>query len=468
MKKHRSIGKWIVGIIVAFLILSYLTGVVPVIIAEGRARKTDSETLLSEIEPDIEKQKREQAERTVPECVLYIDDNEEALEKRIKLIDSAKETVYFSTFDLQVDNSGKKLIKAMADAAERGVKVYVLLDGYHAQRSMPGNRDFLSFAALDGVKVKIYNPIEFLKPWESNYRLHEKMIVVDEKAYIAGGRNSNDLFLGQGKGKSHRKNRDRDLLVITPEDPSGKGSSKRMAEGFRELWNQPFNREFEGRANGKNKGSSKPGKRYDLENLYEGTVPVDSIVLMFSEPGNVCKKPTLWDAMISSMKKGREVLIETPYYMADGKMERDIENLGSTGERTVNMILNSPDTSANPWGGSCLLFKRPFRNNKGINLFEYYGKHASHTKTVLVDDSLSLVGSFNMDMRSTYLDTELIMAVKSPELNRALKKEAESRMKNSIKNGEKTENSGNIKKNYLKRLLLVFMFIPDLLFFPLL
>ena len=48
-----------------------------------------------------------------------------------------------------------------------------------------------------------------------------------------------------------------------------------------------------------------------------------------------------------------------------------------------------------------------------------------YTKAVLIDDRMSIVGSYNLDMRSTYLDTELMLAVDSTELNAIIRKEAE-------------------------------------------
>ena len=44
-----------------------------------------------------------------------------------------------------------------------------------------------------------------------------------------------------------------------------------------------------------------------------------------------------------------------------------------------------------------------------------------HTKSILIDDRLSLIGSFNWDMRSVYLDTELMLLVDCPALNAALR-----------------------------------------------
>ena len=54
-----------------------------------------------------------------------------------------------------------------------------------------------------------------------------------------------------------------------------------------------------------------------------------------------------------------------------------------------------------------------------------------HTKSILIDDRLSLIGSFNWDMRSVYLDTELMLLVDCPALNAALREQTEEMMRQS-------------------------------------
>lgn len=60
----------------------------------------------------------------------------------------------------------------------------------------------------------------------------------------------------------------------------------------------------------------------------------------------------------------------------------------------------------------------------GVNVYEYLGSHSSHTKAVLIDENITILGSYNLDMRSTYQDTELMLAVDSPELNAVIQQEA--------------------------------------------
>lgn len=54
------------------------------------------------------------------------------------------------------------------------------------------------------------------------------------------------------------------------------------------------------------------------------------------------------------------------------------------------------------------------------------GKHSCHTKALLIDNHMTILGSYNMDMRSTYQDTELMLVVDSPELNAEIAKEMET------------------------------------------
>ena len=58
-----------------------------------------------------------------------------------------------------------------------------------------------------------------------------------------------------------------------------------------------------------------------------------------------------------------------------------------------------------------------------------------HGKSVLIDDNISIIGSFNMDMRSAYLDTELMLVVDSKDINKSL-----------LKSMEKYETSATVSK----------------------
>lgn len=82
------------------------------------------------------------------------------------------------------------------------------------------------------------------------------------------------------------------------------------------------------------------------------------------------------------------------------------------------------ESGANPFGCIDYVNEKEELLETGAEMYECIADHSLHTKTILVDDRLSAVGSYNYDMRSTYLDTEMMLVIDSPELNRELREQA--------------------------------------------
>ena len=141
--------------------------------------------------------------------------NEEALTERLSLIANANERIVLSTFDFKADNSGKWMLSALYDAAERGVQVEVLIDGFSFFSLKSGKEYFKALGSLPNATIKIYNPVNLLKPTKLMARLHDKYLIADDTAYIVGGRNTYDYFLGD---ETDYKNYDWDVLVYGEND----------------------------------------------------------------------------------------------------------------------------------------------------------------------------------------------------------------------------------------------------------
>ncbi len=161
-----------------------------------------------------------------------ISDNGEALAERIRLISQAKEEIILSTFDFDADNSGKALLAALLDASRRGVRVSLLVDGISYATGIMGNAWFQALMAQENVEFKIYNPLNPLKPWNFMGRLHDKYLIADRTAYILGGRNCYDFFLGSHDGY---KNYDWDVLVWC-EDGADFPSMEQLHTYFDSVW----------------------------------------------------------------------------------------------------------------------------------------------------------------------------------------------------------------------------------------
>lgn len=120
-----------------------------------------------------------------------------------------EKSIVLSTFDLRPDDSGTKIIAALYTAAERGVQVQILIDGIYQKLFLEKSPVFQALAAHQNIEVGIYNPVTNLM--RLNYRMHDKYLIIDESMYLLGGRNTNDIFLGD---KKTRINVDRDILYM--------------------------------------------------------------------------------------------------------------------------------------------------------------------------------------------------------------------------------------------------------------
>ena len=113
------------------------------------------------------------------------------------------------------------------------------------------------------------------------------------------------------------------------------------------------------------------------------------------------------------------VKIHTPYIICNDMMYNTWKEIA---ERVpdFSIMTNSVANNGNPFGSADYARNRNRILNTGIDIWEYEGGYSYHGKSILIDDDLSVIGSFNMDMRSTYLDTELMLVIRSKEINKQL------------------------------------------------
>jgi putative cardiolipin synthase len=163
------------------------------------------------------KQKEKYAEQAAKESVdrsasvRCLDDNTQALVYRLALIESAQRELIMTTFDMSDGESGQDLMAAMLQAADRGVRIRLMVDGINAWLKLEKSDLFGAFSTHPNIEIRFYNPIRLTKLWKLNYRMHDKYLIADDTAYILGGRNSNNLFLGAYRDTY---NIDRDLYVL--------------------------------------------------------------------------------------------------------------------------------------------------------------------------------------------------------------------------------------------------------------
>ncbi len=367
-----------------------------------------------------------------PERAMVIEENEEALWQRVRLIEHAQKEIVLSTFAFHSDESGKIVMGALLEAADRGVQVKVLTDGFESWTAMEGNPYFWALSSHENVEVKIYNKANPLKPWKMMGRMHDKYLIADDQVYMLGGRNTYNYFLGSFPG---HKNYDRDVLVFC-EDPKEDNSICQLRKYFETVWNQKDCRLFADREKLRRKKSVKNAiedvktcytQYYEKywDEIYDADYAKDTVetdrILLFANPIHTqSKEPVVWYQTAELMKGAQErVKIHTPYIICNDMMYDTWTEISSL-VRDFSLMTNSIANNGNPFGSSDYAKNRDRILETGIDVWEYEGGYSYHGKSILIDDDISVIGSFNMDMRSVYLDTELMLVIRSEEINAQL------------------------------------------------
>lgn len=99
-------------------------------------------------------------------AIAYITDNNDALLYRLGMIEEAEKSIILSTFDFNDDEAGQDILSALLNAADRGVDIRVIVDGISGFMDVQHNPWFLALDAHKNAQVRIYNPVNFLKPWD--------------------------------------------------------------------------------------------------------------------------------------------------------------------------------------------------------------------------------------------------------------------------------------------------------------
>lgn len=373
-------------------------------------------------------------DETAKERACVISDNGDALKERIRLIAQAEERILLSTFEFDSDESGKDMLAALVAAAERGVEVKVLADGAFSILEMNGNPYFFALSGLPTAEIRIYNQVNPFKPWTAMGRMHDKYLIVDDTAYILGGRNTYDYFLGDQPGY---KNYDWDMLVYS--GGSGEESLGELCAYFDKIWNLSVCKTFPESSFLQSPGRVEE-KRQELRQRYGDmeathpdwfaacdykamTKPVKQISLLSNPTTIWAKEPVVFYQMTRLMQEAKEeVVFHTPYIICNEWMLGQLAQICGQVEE-VKMMTNSVANNGNPFGAMDYERYKGKILDTGVEILEYDGGVSYHGKCFTIDQRLCAVGSFNWDMRSAYLDTELMLVVDSRPLTKQLRQE---------------------------------------------
>jgi len=424
--KKRIKKRWIAGGILVILLYLALGAILPFLaykdVSEETRQEFQAEALL--------------ASGTGCDRAMLLETSQSAWEERIRLLDQAQERIILSTFDMREGESTRDLLAVILHKADEGVSVQIVVDGISGVVQMKGNPLFYALSSHPKVQIKLYNRLNLLTPWKSQGRMHDKYIIVDQTGYILGGRNTFDYFIGNYENEHNSL--DREVLIYNTEAASEEENSSlfQVEQYFKEMWNHPACTLFyddEALRESRNVQAELQvlEERYQTlkaENpeLFEDTdyngrtVPTEGVWLLSNPTGLYGKEPVLFYELMELMKQAKErVLIHTPYAVCNSYMYKTLEEVGQQ-VPDMRILLNSVENGDNFAASSDYLRNKDNLLDTGIALYEYDGGISYHGKSVVIDGNISVIGSYNLDLRSTYVDTELMLVVKSEALTEEL------------------------------------------------
>ena len=378
----------------------------------------------------------------------------EAFIARLALADLAERSLDMQYYVWDGDTTGRIIVEHVMKAAERGVRVRLLVDDpfYKASDSVKAALD-----AHPNVEIRLFNPLSNRR-WSAldfivdfgrvNRRMHNKLMVVDNAAAIVGGRNIGDFYYGVNTIANYR---DLDVLVVGPvvRDLSGV---------FDRYWNSTSTVPIAAivdRAHGAadldailvrlRKAIAEDDYPYpidqDLDELAARGVELrDNLVwahgrTIADDPEAIARGKESDDVIefirgrIAHLKE--ELLVESPYFVLPAGAQATVKALH---ERNIRVRVLTNSLASNdmlPAHSGYAKTRRRLLEN-GMELYELRpdtdafrpgwslrsgrSQAALHTKAMVFDREAVFIGSFNLDPRSAVINTEAGLYIESPEL----------------------------------------------------
>lgn len=390
----------------------------------------------------------------------------DAFVARIGLIELAERSLDIQYYIWHRDSTGNLLVDRLLDAADRGVRVRLLLDDLDTADKEHGLK---LLDAHSNIEIRLYNPfayrgnraVGFVSDLTRvNRRMHNKSMTADNQATIVGGRNIGNEYFG---ATSHAEFSDLDVLSIGP-------IVRDVSTMFDEYWNSQWvipvkafgngrtitkdvlldaRNEFTKLANDVKAGPYVEALRHSLllEKMQDGKMKFNwgKALLIYDAPSKVDASEVNVETHLAPKlstyinKAKQEIIIVSPYFVPGKKL---VELLAAEVDKGIRVRILTNSLASNDVGVVHAGYMR-YRVDllkRGVELYEFKdtlvtneehkevtdeehkkkwtgSSYASlHAKTFGLDRRMMFVGSFNLDPRSIALNTELGVLFENREL----------------------------------------------------
>jgi len=442
----------------------------------SKIHRNDSVTLSSQLKPvdSLMKQK----------TGLYVlEEGDVSMIARAWLSEYAEKSIDIQYFIFSTDNVGLIACDYLVRAADRGVKVRILVDDIMAEA---GPHELLTMDSHENIEIKIYNPGvnlgkniaqkigHFATHFKAaNQRMHNKAFIVDGKVTITGGRNIADEYFDY----DHEYNfRDRDVLLI------GK-VSETVEKSFNQFWNDElsvkasdivqdtsihayddsrFNRLHQYACNPENFWPQVRQKIEAIPQTFKNIQAsgellwLDSVDYVSDVPGKLNEALGVKDqaittaALVDLIKNAKQdITIQSPYLITTQNALNLLKETVQRGVR-IRILTNSLCSTDNLDAFGAYQKCRKDLLLAGVNIYEFkpnakvrydvmtgalqktlnykpiFGWHA---KSMVIDGKTTVIGTFNFDPRSANYNTECLTIIRSAPLSQSVLKKMEVEFK---------------------------------------
>lgn len=381
--------------------------------------------------------------------VELIESGEDGALLRLNLIENAQKSLDISYYTLIGGMSTDLILGSILDAADRGVEVRLLLDGIFNNLKGDLKDSIYGFKLHPNIELKLYEPFKLLLPLNWNNRSHDKIIIIDKKLALIGGRNIGDKYFREDTEKDNFV-KDRDVLIFNDQSLKAESSViNDMLDYYDRIWNYKYSKdsidnltskqETKGRAfNEKLRHEYMKFKEEYASDLqptdwYENTMVTDSIRFVYNPLGRANKDPWCLRELLSLAAEAKKsIFIQSPYIIPSRNMKSKFTQYDIDYNK-VTILTNSLSSSPNPLAIAGYFNSKEEIVDSGVAIYEYQGPKSIHSKTYIIDEYTSVVGSFNFDARSSYLNTESMVIISSKDFAEKLRKNIQEDIDNSLK-----------------------------------
>ena len=312
--------------------------------------------------------------------VSLISRGDEAYRAVLGLIEEARDHIHAQFFILDVDRIGKRFIHALAARAKAGIRVRLLLDAVGSWRAL---RRLVRPLRLAGGEVAEFLPaLPLHRKWSAHLRNHRKLLITDGMAAFCGGMNIGKNYMGP-KREKHQW-RDIGAVIHGP-------AVRDFQVIFLDDW--AFATDETGPAG--HLFPSLPPRKVDSPQA--GTLQV-----VTSGPDRALR-PIYQGVFTAFTSARRRIWIATPYFVPDDAIGTSLENAALRGI-DVRLIVPEKSDLRMVWLAGRSYFDELMV--AGVKIYLYRPTNI-HTKMLIIDDDVGVVGSSNVDIRSFFLNFEL-------------------------------------------------------------